>query len=79
MDVGGIVWEAAESADTRCWGLLPDRIQVLRLELPPGEHVVGLRADAGFVPPAENQRSVRIADGRNTYVLATLVDVRLSG
>jgi hypothetical protein len=79
MDLGGIVWEATESADTRCWGLLPDRIQVLRLELPAGEHQVGLRADAGFVPPAESQRTVRILDGRNTYLLATLVDGRLIG
>jgi hypothetical protein len=75
----GAVWEASESADTRCWRLLPDRIQVLRLELPASEHTVGLRADAGFGPPGENQRSVRIADGRNTYLLATLVDGRLIG
>jgi hypothetical protein len=79
MDLGGIAWEATESADTRCWGLLPDRIQVLRLELPAGEHMVGLRADAGLVAPAENQKSVRIVDGRNTYLLATLVDGRLIG
>jgi hypothetical protein len=79
MDVGGVVWEATESADTRCWGLLPDRIQVLRVELPAGEHTIGLRADAGLVPPAESQKSVRIADGRNTYLLATLADGRLIG
>ena len=28
----GVAWEATEAADTRCWGLLPDKIQVLRLE-----------------------------------------------
>ncbi|MDA1164449.1 MAG: hypothetical protein O3B13_15255, partial [Planctomycetota bacterium] len=42
MDAVGVAWEASESADTRCWGLLPDRIQVTRLELPAGEHVVKL-------------------------------------
>ena len=36
LDVAGVVWEATESADTRCWGLLPDKIQVMRLELPAG-------------------------------------------
>jgi hypothetical protein len=36
LDAGGVVWEATESADTRCWGLLPDKIQVLRLELAAG-------------------------------------------
>jgi uncharacterized protein len=79
MDLGGVAWEATESADTRCWGLLPDRIQVLRLELPAGEHQVGLRPDAGFVSPVENQKTVRISDGRNTYLLATFVDGRLIG
>ena len=31
-----MAWEASEAADTRCWGLLPDKIQVLRIELPAG-------------------------------------------
>ncbi|MCC6509131.1 MAG: hypothetical protein IT423_08495, partial [Pirellulaceae bacterium] len=31
MDAMGVAWEAAESADTRGWGLLPREIQVLRL------------------------------------------------
>jgi hypothetical protein len=79
MDLGGIVWEATESADTRCWGLLPDRIQVLRLELPAGQHQIGLKPDAGFVPPVESQKTVGIADGRNTYLMATFVDGRLIG
>ena len=33
MDAVGVLWEASESADTRCWGLLPREIQVLRVEL----------------------------------------------
>ena len=32
--------ELPEAADTRCWGLLPDKIQVLRIELPAGRHRV---------------------------------------
>lgn len=76
FDLGGIVWEATEQADTRCWGLLPDKIQVLRIELPAGEHRIGLRPDG---LGGGGEATVRIADGRNTYALATLVDGRLIG
>ena len=38
VDLAGIAWEATENADTRSWGLLPDKIQVLRVELPAEEH-----------------------------------------
>jgi len=40
VDLAGVAWEATESADTRCWGLLPDQIQVLRVELPAGRHEI---------------------------------------
>jgi hypothetical protein len=77
--LGGLAWQGSESADCRCWGLLPERIQVLRVELPAGTHRIGLRADAGFVPPADQEKTVRIDDGRNTYLLATFADGRLIG
>jgi len=71
MDLGGVVWEATENADTRCWGLLPDKIQVLRLELPAGTHQITLKGlNAGGYPlgrPAT--QTVEIADARNTYLL----------
>jgi hypothetical protein len=79
MDVGGVVWEATEQADTRCWGLLPDRIQVMRVELPAGEHRVGLYPAGGFGLPSAHEKAVKIAEGRNTYVLATFADSRLVG
>ncbi len=80
MDVGGVVWEATESADTRCWGLLPDRIQVLRLELPAGEHRIGLRpANGTEVLGSEATKTVTIVDGRNTYLLANFPGPRLVG
>ncbi|MBY0456426.1 MAG: hypothetical protein K2V38_03755, partial [Gemmataceae bacterium] len=44
LNAAGVAWEATESADTRCWGLLPDKIQVLRLELPAGEHALSLQS-----------------------------------
>lgn len=44
LDLVGILWEASEEADTRCWNLLPGSIQVARLELPAGEHDLNLAA-----------------------------------
>jgi hypothetical protein len=80
MDLAGILWEATESADTRCWGLLPDRIQVLRLELPAGQHRIGLRPTgrSGWLG-REESAAVTIEDGRNTYVLANFPADRLVG
>lgn len=81
LDVAGVAWEATERADTRCWGLLPDKIQVRRIELPAGEHEVALcPLDAGFRPigsPAT--RRVTIVDGRSTYLLATFPGTHLVG
>ncbi|MBA4066356.1 MAG: hypothetical protein C0501_22105 [Isosphaera sp.] len=73
LDVAGVAWEATEAADTRCWGLLPDKIQVLRLELPAGEHRLTLQPAGANGSPlgAPEEVLVTVADGRNTYVLAT--------
>lgn len=80
MDVGGVVWEATERADTRCWGLLPDRIQVLRLELPAGEHRIALRpVGSSFRSGTRHETAVTIVDGRNTYLLANFPDDHLVG
>lgn len=75
-DVGGVVWEAAETADTRCWGLLPAKIQVLSVELPAGEHQIT------FSPCDRNgrnlgatlTRSVRVDANRNAYTLVNYPD-----
>jgi hypothetical protein len=80
FDAGGVVWEATESADTRCWGLLPDKIQVLRLELPVGDHRLALRAAGGPQSSgSDNHVTVHIAQGRNAYVLANFPDTRMVG
>jgi uncharacterized protein len=79
LDLGGVAWEATEQADTRCWGLLPDRIQVMRVELPAGTHTVGLFPAGGMGAPIAHEKAVRIEDGRNTYILATFADSRLVG
>ena len=69
----GVAWEASESADTRCWGLLPDTIQVFRIELPAGEHTITLRPSqrqGDFGTPA--QTKVTIREFRHTYLLGNL-------
>jgi len=79
VDAAGVVWEATESADTRCWGLLPARIQVLRVELPAGEHRLGLQP-LGYSPLGPVREAVvRVYDGQNTYVLANFPDADLVG
>src|SRR5690606_30121187 len=40
INIAGAV---AERADTRSWRSLPDRIELARLPLPPGEHIVMVR------------------------------------
>ena len=71
MDVAGVAWEASERADTRCWSLLPDTIQVLRLELPVGTHRLLLqpRDRQGLPVGAGVERTVTVADGRDTHVV----------
>ncbi|MCA9228169.1 MAG: hypothetical protein KDA47_21250, partial [Planctomycetales bacterium] len=72
FDAAGVVWEATESADTRCWGLLPAQIQVTRIELPVGTHQLSLGPARGGQPigPA-NSAAVQVENGRNTYVLVS--------
>lgn len=80
LNVVGIAWEAAERADLRCWGLLPDRIQVLRIPLPAGDHEIALQTanrHGRFGSPAG--RPIRIHEGRNCYLLAQFPDSRLVG
>ncbi len=79
-DLGGVAWEATEAADTRCWGLLPDKIQIARIELPAGRHRVTLVPARGAQAlGGVNSVDVEVADGRNTYLLASFPDDRLVG
>ncbi|HZL88779.1 MAG TPA: hypothetical protein VFB96_10430, partial [Pirellulaceae bacterium] len=81
FDALGVVWEATENADTRSWSLLPDKIQVLRLELPAGEHQLSLTPLNYHGRPhgQKTTQAITVADGRNTYVLATFPGERLVG
>lgn len=80
LDAAGVAWEATESADTRCWALLPDKIQVLRAELPAGQHEITLRPARGHAAVGRGSNlPVRIVDGRNTYVMACCPDKEFAG
>ncbi|MFN3189887.1 MAG: hypothetical protein ACE361_05135 [Aureliella sp.] len=71
FSAAGVLWEATESADTRCWGLLPREIQILRLELPAGVHRLELEpVAAGNVVAKPTTCSLRVANGQNSYVLS---------
>jgi hypothetical protein len=76
-----VAWEATENADTRCWGLLPDTIQVLRLELPVGQHTLALQpVDRNGQPTGTAiPQTVTVLDGRNTYVVAQATDAGIIG
>jgi uncharacterized protein len=70
LDVAGVAWEATESADTRCWGLLPREIQLARLELPIGNHQLALEPiTSGRPTAAKTVCTVNVQNGRNTFVL----------
>jgi len=79
FDVAGVVWEATEAADTRCWGLLPDKIQVLRIELPAGEHELNLQAMGSGIQGSPESVRVTVADGRNSYVVANYPGMKAIG
>ncbi len=80
MDLAGIAWEATEAADTRCWGLLPRDIQVLRVEAPAGDHQLQLSPLLHNRPVGVPQAtSLRVIDGQNTYVICWFPDARSAG
>lgn len=75
FDAAGIAWEALEKADTRCWGLLPRSIQVLRVELPAGTHKLSLTPHLmGLSSGSRAEEQVSVVDGRNTYVIGWFPD-----
>jgi hypothetical protein len=79
LDAVGVAWEASEAADTRCWGLLPEKIQVLRVELPAGVHQVTLQAAGSYGLGREETQTVTITDARNTYLMANFPESQLVG
>ncbi len=80
FDAAGVLWEATEKADTRCWGLLPETIQVVRLELPAGTHQLTLRpARRGRPIEGAHTTAVEVLNGQNTYVLASFPTQNLVG
>lgn len=80
MDLAGVAWEATETADTRCWGLLPRDIQVLRVEVPAGDRRLQLAPMLGnYFHGSPRAIDLHVDDGRNTYVLCWFPDSHLPG
>jgi hypothetical protein len=80
MDLAGAAWEATESADTRCWGLLPRDIQVLRVEAPSGVRRLQLSPVQGMVATGGSRSiDVAVTDGQDTYVLCWFPDAQSEG
>jgi uncharacterized protein len=68
---------ALEEADTRSWSLLPQRIGVLHLELPAGEHAV--RVEVGGGGRLVELGTVRVEAGRTAVFSARLWPESVSG
>jgi hypothetical protein len=79
FDVAGIVWEATESADTRSWSLLPDKIQVLRLELPAGRHTIALQPYGAYLTGPPVMQSIEVLNGDDTYMLCNFPSTKPVG
>lgn len=80
LDVVGIAWEASESADTRGWELLPESIQVLRLELPAGQQELVLRPAYGSSLLGVPERvTIEVVEGRNTFVMVNYPGLKRVG
>lgn len=80
LTLAGIAWEATEAPDTRCWSLLPDKIQVLRIEVPAGNHDLTLTpADRAGRFGYSAASTVTVREGRNTSVLVNFPDSHLVG
>jgi hypothetical protein len=78
LELGGILWESFETADTRCWNLLPAEIQIARLEVPAGEHQIALKSLSGS-SDNDYRKTIRVDAGRNTYILANFPSGELVG
>jgi len=80
LTIAGVAWEASERADTRCWSLLPDRIQVARLELPVGHHQLTLTPQLKSSLPGEPTTiDVEVLNGRTSFVLGCFPNDRAVG
>jgi hypothetical protein len=80
MDLAGVAWEATETADTRCWGLLPRDIQILRVEVPSGDHSLQVSPMFGnYLHGVPRAVDVHVDDGSNSYVLCWFPDSQTAG
>jgi uncharacterized protein len=75
-NLAGVLWEASEQADLRCWSLLPGQIQILRVDLPVGAHRLVLYPTwHGQLVRAEPlEGNVEVNDGQTAFAIGTMLD-----
>ncbi len=79
-DAGGVAWEALEQADLRAWALLPGSIQVIRMELPAGNHHLSLApAMNGQLAGRSFSETIDVRNGQTTVVVGTLSEANATG
>ncbi len=70
LDLLGMLWTGAESADLRCWSFVPAKLQAFRIELPAGVHEISLEPlGEGGLHGGPRKVRVLVRDGFNSYVL----------
>ncbi|MHC4934142.1 MAG: COG3014 family protein [Planctomycetota bacterium] len=69
--MANLLWTGSERADTRIWTALPAQIQVARMQLPAGSHVLQFGPDL--------QETVQIGAGRDTYAVVVRPNLRRPG
>ncbi len=79
VNVAGVAWEALEKADTRSWRLLPNRIDVARIELPAGQWSTGVQIRAWGNAAQSVSVPTYVQDGRNTYVVCIIPKHAVAG
>ncbi len=79
VNVAGVAWEALEKADTRSWRLLPNRIDVARIELPAGQWSTGVQVRAWGNAAQSVSVPTYVQDGRNTYVVCIIPKHAVAG
>ncbi|MEZ6095147.1 MAG: hypothetical protein R3C03_13115 [Pirellulaceae bacterium] len=79
-DAVGVVWEAIEKPDLRGWSLLPGSIQILRLDLPAGNHQLTFAPTMyGNVVGESYRGTVHVQDGRTTFITTIQSDAAIPG
>ena len=76
--IAGWFWREAETADVRCWHLLPKALYAARLELPQGQHTIEVQTiDAAGIPVGPTRSiEIEVWAGEPSYVVGVVPDTK---